>query len=211
MALGIFGGTFDPVHIGHLRAAEEVKEAFGLSQVYLIPGNIPPHKSRPSITGGDLRAGMVRAAVRGTRGLTLSDMEIRRGGISYSIDTVRLLEKRHGEVYFIIGMDAFAELNTWRLYTELFLHTNFIVIVRPTSSGRTDLTVLPEEVRRSMTTVDDRTLKHVSGKIVIFFRVTQLDISSTQIRRLVQTGRSIRYLVPPAVEKMIHERGLYRE
>jgi nicotinate-nucleotide adenylyltransferase len=209
MAIGIFGGTFDPVHIGHLRAAEEVRERYALEGVYLVPSNIPPHKNSEGTSTPDLRLAMLRKAVRGNRYLRISEMEITRGGISYSIDTIRAFEKKFRDIYFLVGIDAFAEIVTWRTYEEIFSHTNIVVMARPTQGQPAAAMAFPSEVLKGIRTIDDSVFEHHSGKRIYVHRVTQLDISSTRIRESVRNGESIRYLVPGAVEKFIIQRRLY--
>ncbi|HEY3275645.1 MAG TPA: nicotinate-nucleotide adenylyltransferase [Syntrophorhabdaceae bacterium] len=210
MAIGIFGGTFDPVHIGHLRAAEEIRESLGLERVFFVPAPMPPHKRDKKIAHIDQRVEMLKLAVRNNPFLRLSELEIKRGGISYSIDTIETFEKRYGEIYFILGLDAFLEVDTWRRYEELFFHAHFVVMLRPTECREWGAEILPEAIRREVTRIDDTTLHHISGKRILFHRVTQLDISSTRIREASLREESIRYLVPDRVERFIKERGLYK-
>jgi nicotinate-nucleotide adenylyltransferase len=210
MGVGIFGGTFDPIHVGHLRAAEEVREFFSLDRVYFVPANIPPHKERGDVTSGEHRARMVRMAVRGNRFLRVSETEIRRGGISYSIDTVGLFAKRHGDLYWLVGIDAFLEVGTWHRYDELFWLTNFIVMWRPHPTKVFSTDQFPKRIRGDVRAVGDHTFEHVSGKRVYLQAITQIDISASTIRERRGQERSIKYLVPPSVERYIAERGLYR-
>ena len=210
MAIGIFGGTFDPVHLGHLRAAEEIRESFGLERVYFVPASIPPHKRGKRIAGIDQRVEMLKTAIRGNAHLRLSELEIKRGGVSYSIDTVKTFEKRYGEIYFILGVDAFLEIDTWHCYEELFSHAHFVIMLRPMEGGRPAFEVLPEAVRRDARRIDGETLEHASGRRIYLKRVTQLDISSTRIREASRQGKSIKYLVPDKIERFIDQRGLYR-
>jgi len=210
MAIGIFGGTFDPVHIGHLRVAEEVREAYALDLVVFVPVSLPPHKRHGNTTDPRTRLKLLELAMQGATSLAVSDIEIARGGISYSIDTVTTLERKYPELYFIMGMDAFKEIHTWRRYPELFYHTNFMVMTRASSVPSSAIDFLPPDVRALTKDSGDGTLEHQSGKQVHFHYVTRLDISSTRIRELVRLGRSIRYLVPAAVERYILDKGLYR-
>jgi nicotinate-nucleotide adenylyltransferase len=150
MKVGIFGGTFDPVHIGHLRAAEEIRESFALDRIYFVPVLIPPHKRDQYITAAGDRSKMIKLAIRGNRFLKQSELEIRRGGISYSIDTICAIEKRFGDPYFLIGADAFSEIHTWHRYPELFSHANFIVMVRPNHGKLVSLNIFPPDVREQM-------------------------------------------------------------
>ncbi len=210
MGVGIFGGTFDPVHMGHLRAAEEIREMYALDEVYFVPAYIPPHKRSREITDPAVRLRMLKAAVRGNRFLRASDIEMRSGGISYSINTIRLFERRFGQTCFIIGVDAFLEIDTWYSYGELFEHTDFIVMGRAINGRKRPDHLFPADIRKEISRMDENTFEHRSGKRIYFQPVTQLDISSTEIRRLAGGGRSIRYLVPGQVQRIIEERQLYR-
>lgn len=209
MRVGIFGGTFDPVHYGHLRAAEEVGESFSLEKIYFVPVFFPPHKKDQQISGTDDRLAMVRLAIKGNDFFKLSDIEVKRGGVSYSIDTILVMKKKFGELYYLIGVDAFSEIHTWRRYTDLFYHTNFIVMVRPGHNLKTGLTMFPSDVRDNIKTLDNRTFEHISGKRVYLQLITQLDISATRIRSSIREGKSIRYFVPAQVEKYIKGKELY--
>lgn len=210
MAIGVFGGTFNPVHVGHLRVAEEIREDFSLETVYFIPSHLPPHKDTNSAAHAGDRLRMLRAAIRGNRFFRASDLEIRRGGVSYTIETLKKLGRRFGEIYFIIGIDAFMLIDTWYHYEELFYHTNFIVMTRP-ASGRADIPQgLPERLRARLAARGDDAYSHESGKMIYLHAVTKIDVSSTKVRALRRDLRSIKYLVPPSVEKIIIERGLYR-
>jgi nicotinate-nucleotide adenylyltransferase len=210
MRIGIFGGTFDPIHNGHLRAAEEVGESFSLERIYFVPVFIPPHKKDQKISGVEDRLNMVRLAIKGNSFFKLSDIEVKRGGISYSIDTINSMEKKFDELYYLIGVDAFSEIHTWHRYTDLFYHTNFIVMVRPSHTRESGLRMFPSRVRKHIKALDDRTFEHVSGKRVHLQLVTQLDISATRIRFSMGEGKSIRYLVPSQVEKYIKGKELYQ-
>lgn len=210
MRAGIFGGTFNPVHNGHLRAAEEIRESFGLDTIYFVPSFIPPHKKTKEIADAKDRIAMVRRAIKGNSLFTLSGIETKRGGISYSIDTLETMEKKLDDIYYLIGIDAFSEIHTWHRYADLFSHANFVVMIRPSRKRQSGLSMFPAKVRKEMTILEGGTFMHASGKKVYLHRVTQLDISATQIRESAKTGKSIRYLVPAAVEKYIQERKLYQ-
>lgn len=210
MKKGIFGGTFNPIHNGHLRAAEEIREFFTLDRVFFVPAFIPPHKKTREIADAEDRLAMVRRAIKGNSLFTLSAIEIKRGGISYSIDTLQAMEKKLDELYYLIGIDAFSEIHTWHRYTDLFSRTNFIVMVRPSHKKMTGLSLFPPKVRSEMKILDEETFQHISGKKVYLRYITQLDISATKIRTSVGDGKSIRYLVPAAVERYIEKRKLYQ-
>ena len=209
MAIGLFGGTFDPIHTGHLRVAEEIREGFSLESIYFIPGGIPPHKRRRTIALADERLHMVKAAIRGNRLFRVSEIETKRSGPSYTIDTLKRFRKRFDELYFLIGIDAFSEIDTWHCYRELFYHTNFIVMTRPIGKKQPVPEMLPLVVKKDVKKVNDTTFIHKSGKKIYFHDITQIDISSTKVKELLKQNRSIRYLVPDAVERIINERRLY--
>ncbi len=211
MKIGLFGGTFDPIHIGHLRAAEEIREMYFLDVIYFIPVYIPPHKREKKIADYEDRVSMIRLSIKGNRFMKLSDIEIKRGGVSYSYDTIRYFEDKFKDIYFIIGVDAFSEINTWYRYKELFNHTNFIVMVRPSHSKNVGIELFPEEIKQHLEIEEKGVFKHFSGKRIYLKDITQLDISSTRIRHLIENNCSIRYLVPDKVRLFIEKRGLYRQ
>jgi len=207
MAIGLFGGSFDPVHMGHLRIAEEVREGFSLDTVYFIPAWLQPVKRLTTDpAGANDRLEMIERAIKGNHHFRVSRVEIRKRDVSYTIDTVRHFARRFDDIYFLVGGDAFADIALWKSYRDLFLFANFVVMVRPGSPiGR-----LPETLREQFKAIGESTWEHSSGKRIFLHHITQLDISSTRIRRLLQEGRSIKYLVPGAVEEHIRRRGLYR-
>ena len=133
-------------------------------------------------------------------------VEIRRGGVSYSIDTVKHFARRFGEIYFLMGMDAFSDIGLWKAHQELFSYADFVVMVRPGMR----LSGLPTSLLGETRQLDASTFEHASGKKIYFHHITQLDISSTRIRGLARMGKSIRYLVPHPVERYIIKKGLYR-
>jgi len=208
--VGLFGGSFDPVHLGHLRVAEEVRGHLDLESVFFIPTAVQPLKRAAAILSADERLRMIRMSIRGNPYFRASDIEIKRGGISYSIDTVRAYARRFDDVYFLVGVDAFSEIDLWKDWTELFRYTNFAVMMRPKHRTADLLMVLPKGVQPDVRRIDGSTYEHASGKRLHLFEITQLDISSTNIRSLVRQGRSIRYLVPDSVERFIKEKGLYK-
>ena len=153
MRVGIFGGTFDPVHNGHLRAAEEIGESFSLEKVYFVPAYIPPHKNTGNISAMEDRLAMVRLAIKGNRRFSASDAELRRGGISYSIDTIEIMEKRFKDAYYLIGVMPSMKLIRGT-GMRIFYHTNFIVMVRP-NHRKSPLTMFPKNVWKQMTPLND--------------------------------------------------------
>jgi nicotinate-nucleotide adenylyltransferase len=213
MKIGLFGGTFDPIHWGHLRSAEEVSEAFGLDRVYFIPASIPPHKRGQTTTPAQDRLQMVCLAVSGNGRFGVSTVEISRRGVSYSIDTVREFDakKREGDsVYFIIGLDAFREIATWKDFAAIFPLCNFIVTSRPGSKESDPLKGTGVAVKKLFCyDFKQKNYRHRSGTRIFFIELTDIAISASEIRTLVKHGKSIRYLVPSSVERYIKRHGLY--
>lgn len=217
--IGLFGGTFNPVHLGHLRVALEVKEAFDLSQVLLIPSAHPPHKEANGLTKAADRMEMIRLAAGDRKDFLLSDVELLRTGRSYTVDTIRTLMDSAKELtlfHLIVGMDAFLEIHSWKSFGKILELTPIIVMVRPGSLGRgaspteTLRSYLHERISPKYVQESERaTFTHPDLQPVHVFETTQLDISSTKIRELVRNGRSIRFLVPEKVEDFIKAKGLY--
>jgi nicotinate-nucleotide adenylyltransferase len=183
--VAIFGGTFDPIHHGHLILAREAIESLRLDRLIFVPAAASPHKLEWKLSAADVRLEMLRAAIEDEPGFRLDDMELQRPPPSYSIDTVEVLRFREptAELFYLIGEDNISRLTTWHRFDELAKMVQFVVLAR--SGIRTEH---PYPVIR----------RH-------------LDISATDIRNRVATGRSLRYLVPPTVETIIRDRQLYRE
>ncbi|MGH7871900.1 MAG: nicotinate-nucleotide adenylyltransferase [Candidatus Binatia bacterium] len=213
MKIGLFGGTFDPIHWGHLRSAEEVSETFGLDRVYFIPSSVPPHKRGQTTTPARDRLQMVRLAVARNPRFSTSTIEMSRLGVSYSVDTVRqyAARKRRGDsLYFIIGLDAFREISTWKDFAEIFPLCNFIVTSRPGSKDHDPLRGTGIAVKKLFCyDFRKKNYRHGSGTRIFFIELTDIAISASEIRALVKHGKSIRYLIPSVVEQYIKRRGLY--
>ena len=213
MRIGIFGGTFDPIHNGHLRAAEEVRESFGLEKMLFIPSARPPHKSNHAVSPPRDRIEMVRQAVDGHPPFECSDIECRRSETSYSVETIRMLKPERGgqaDFFFVVGIDAFLEIETWKSYESLFEMCDWVVITRAGFDSPWGMDALPQSIREDFRydPASDRCI-HKSGHTVNFSRFRALDISSSEIRSLVREGRSIRFLVPMTVESYILNNHLY--
>ena len=212
MRIGLLGGTFDPIHYGHLRLAEEVGEELSLERVYLIPAACPPHKEKGPVTPFHHRFAMTRLGAGQSPLLEVTDMEGRREGLSYSIETLRefhRLFRPEPEIFFIVGMDAFLEIESWREYRRLFEYAHFVVIRRPgVPTERLDpfLGSLGVGFRRDGT---EKTYHVPGGGSLILLEATLMDISSTLIRGKVAKGKSIRFLVPEEVRSYIIKTGLY--
>ena len=210
MKLGLLGGTFDPIHFGHLRVAEEVAEELALEHIYLIPAALPPHKDGKPVSSFEHRMAMIQLAVEGSPLLEPLDLEGRRQGLSYSIETLRefrQLFKGNIELFFIIGIDAFLEIGTWKEYRALFDHAHFLVINRPGFQS--------EDLGRFLTSLevgferDGDKFVVPSGNHLIFREATLMDISSTEIRNRVAEGKTIRFMLPKTVRTYIIENRLY--
>jgi nicotinate-nucleotide adenylyltransferase len=216
MRIGLFGGTFNPIHYGHLRPILEIRESFALDRIYFIPSSLPPHKPLADIAGAADRHQMIELAISDQHSFNLSDVELDRPGLSYSIDTVAHFQAKFPDstrLYLVLGMDAFLEIDTWKSFRILFNRIAFIVMNRPmeTSTERDSLDVfirekLSEEYRFS---VSRSCYVHEEKQPIFMADVTGLNISATQIRDLVRRGKSIRYLVPDPVAEYIHAKGLY--
>jgi nicotinate-nucleotide adenylyltransferase len=184
--VGILGGTFDPIHLGHLRAAEDAREALALESIAFIPALVPPHRSEAISSARD-RFAMVVLATAGNARFGVSDLELEREGPSYTVDTLRALRDKRpdAELVLIVGSDTYPEMNTWRDHETVFSLATVAVVGRPGAA-------LPE------------------GERAVAVEGAGLPISSTEIRRRVAERRSIRYLVADAVADYIEKRGLYR-
>ncbi len=212
--VGLLGGTFDPVHNGHFAAASSAKKAFSLDTIIFIPAAHPPHKTDHTLSAFQHRVAMLQDAVGRHPAYFVSQMEAEREGGSYTIDTLTLLREQLGsevQLFFIIGIDAFAEIATWKDYDQLLDRSHFIVIDRPS----------PRQER-----VIDAVAKHfhgwqqapqrgywfkggVAGRIYSL-RMEPVNVSSTEIRRLVRSNNSVAAMVPSGVEEYIKEHALYR-
>jgi len=212
--IGLFGGTFNPIHLGHLRSAEEIGESFRLDRVIFIPASRPPHKKKEGLLPAPLRAEMVRLAIADNPRFVFSGVELERAGTSYSIETVEHFRHEFApgtHLYFILGLDAFLEINTWKGYAGLFELCHFVVMTRPGFDKNFSPECLPVELAGDFCYDHrQRGYAHASGFWVYPREITALDISSTQIRENLRAGRSVKYLVPSSVEEFIHRRKLYQ-
>lgn len=214
MNIGVYGGTFNPIHFGHLRTAEEVFYKFKLNKVIFIPCAQPPHKHSSDIIDPLHRLKMATLSITGNEHFSVSDLEVVRQGKSYTILTIRELKKQNPEadIFFILGLDAFSEINTWRHYKELFSETNFIVTTRPGSPRKAVAKIIPDQARAEFSyRPGQKVFTHKSGCKVYFTEVTSLDISASMIRKLAGEGRSIRYLLPRRAIEYLNENKLYRK
>lgn len=214
--VGIFGGTFDPPHLGHLILAEEIREAFDLAEIYFMPCNQPPHKDREDLTDAQHRFAMVVAATLHNPAFVASPIEVNRPGKSYSIDTVRELQEAMGEeieLVFVTGLDAFLDIETWEGFEQLLDLCHVIVVSRP-GHGFDEVSKLPDwiqertiDLRENDTPPADRFPQE--GRRIFLSDSVHLDLSSTDIRERIAAGTSVRYKVPGEVERYIRSHGLY--
>ncbi|HUO04214.1 MAG TPA: nicotinate-nucleotide adenylyltransferase [Candidatus Binataceae bacterium] len=212
MRVGLFGGSFNPIHLGHLRAAEEDREALGLDLIYFIPAASPPHKAEGDLAPADHRLRMTELAAKGNRHFMVSDAEIHRGGRSYTIETARYFLstlRQPSTLYLLMGADQFAELETWKDPDEIAKLCNIAVHRRPRIRGPGASRSLVAALKRFGYTKADDHYVHPDGKTLTFVDTTLFPISSTQIRAKLQRSESIRYLVPADVADYIQRHALY--
>jgi nicotinate-nucleotide adenylyltransferase len=212
--IAIFGGTFDPIHAGHLRSARIVGRRLGLDRILFVPASIPPHKARPDMAAAADRYRMVRRAVAGRKDWTASPVEIRTGGTSFSIRTIERMRRRYprARLFFITGADAFREIKTWREWERVLQSCLFIVTTRPgfgLAAAANGLGRGYDDRIRALGPGDAvREADLLPGRIFLV-EIDALPVSSTGIRERVRRGESLRGLVPPAVAAHIKARGLY--
>lgn len=214
MKLGILGGTFDPIHLGHLRCAEEVRELFALDRILFIPSSQPPHKDYPAVTPFAQRAQMVQLAIAGQPAFSSSDLENKRAGLSYSVITVEELLASHPQatLYFILGQDAFQTIQTWKDWERLLTLCHVVVMTRAgwKNEGLTEI-LPPDHAGRFCYDAALDGYQGPTGKAIFFRQVSFLEVSSSDIRSRIKAGKSVRYLVPEAVLAYLAEAACYRQ
>ncbi|MFH2145139.1 MAG: nicotinate-nucleotide adenylyltransferase [Candidatus Omnitrophota bacterium] len=187
--IGILGGTFDPIHLGHLNLAQTARVNLKLNRVIFIPAAIPPHKGRQDITPAEARYQMIKQSIADNRFFRVSRFELERGGISYSVNTLRAFISKYpdADLYFIVGSDALPELNSWRRIKEVFKICKFVVAKRPGFE------------------------KSRWPKNVVVLKGNFLNVSSSAIRQLLRRGKAPRYLLPRQAYKFIIKNSLYQK
>ena len=200
MKLGILGGTFDPIHYGHLLMAEQCREQCELDEIWFLPTGSPPHKQGLQITNGEIRAEMLELAIAGQPAFSVSRKEIEQQGTTYTFQTLEKLheEDPHRELYFLIGADSLADLPNWRKPSRI-VELATVVAVNRGDRPLPSLKPLREK------------LGEAAAERIQFVSMPGIDLSATDLRRCVKAGRSIRYTTPRAVEVYIEEHSLYRE
>lgn len=208
--VGLVGGTFDPVHHGHLSAARAAQDALDLDSVRFIPSSQPPHRTDSPRASGYHRVQMIKLAVADTPGWEVSDLELTREGPSYTDDTLTALQRQGltpRDMFFITGADAFADIATWHRYPDVLDRAHFLVPARPGTTLASLRDRLPDLAARMIAPGD---LHDSDEPRIILLEADTPDVSSTDIRRRVQHGESIRGLVPEAVAAYIDQNLLYR-
>lgn len=207
--LGILGGTFDPVHLGHMETARAACAALELDEVLIVPSGTPPHRQPPSVSRYH-RFAMTALAVTGVEGLRISDLEIGEEAASYTFDTLARVRARGlsaSQIFFITGADAFAEIATWSRYPQVLDMAHFVVVSRP-GYRSTELPQSLPSLANRMTAADRRSANGAQPRIFLLDAETP-DVSSTDIRRRLANGDSIAGLVPEVVARYIDQHGLY--
>ena len=210
--LGIYGGTFDPVHYGHLRTALEVKETLGLTELRFLPCRFPPHRGPPGASPQQRLLLLEAALLNNDLGFSIDDRELRREGPSYMVDTLTSLREELGldqPICLILGLDAFAGLPSWHRWRDVFGLSHLAIMQRPNAPNPEWSGELADQIR-SRQTADCSDLQGSPHGKIAFLDVTQLAISATKIRQIILDGNSPRYLLPDPVWRMIQSEGLYR-
>ena len=199
--MGIFGGTFDPVHMGHLVIAQDAAEKLDLSEIIFVPAAIPPHKQHLQQSSSEHRLNMLHLAVESDMRFAVSDIESNRGGVSYTFDTICELkaERPNVELVLIVGSDTLIDLHNWYNIDELLELCEVASFMRP---GESDFQLIQQKVELSE--------HHKKRVLENAFKSHMVGISSSEVRMRIAEGLGIKYLVPPEVEKYIFEQGLYR-
>jgi nicotinate-nucleotide adenylyltransferase len=213
--IGVFGGTFNPIHLGHLRAAEEVCEAVGLARMLFVPSARPPHKRGESeaIAPAELRLEWARLATAGNPRFEVDPIEVERDGPSYLVDTLRAIGERIAPArpVFVLGHDAFVEMETWREPKTLFTLADFVAMTRPPLQRGHLADWLPDALAEAFEIAPDGlSARHRdAGTTLQLLAITALDVSASEIRERIASGRSVRYLIPPAVHDAVLASGCY--
>ncbi len=212
-AIGILGGTFNPIHFGHLRMAQELADALNLDTVRFIPAANPPHKDAPAISA-EQRAAMVKLAIANNDSFIFDDRELHRTGASYTLDTLLSLREELGEktsITLFMGSDAFTKFDTWHRWQEIISLCHIALVQRPQLRGHEHkLSKTLETFLHNHYSENSDDLHHHAAGFVTMRQITALDISSTAIRHALQHGDSVRYLIPDNVIEYIHQYKLYR-
>lgn len=211
--VGILGGTFNPIHFGHLRMAQELADALAMDEVKFIPSANPPHKDSVTVSA-EHRSAMVKAAIADNPQFTLDRCELERNGASYTIDTLISLRESLGKktsLCLMMGSDAFMKLNTWHRWQELLAYAHIVLVQRPQAQPQQKLPSKLEELLRDHYTERHKDLKDEKSGFILMQKITAQDISATHIRELLQHKKSVRYLAPDAVAEYTQQYQLYQQ
>jgi len=212
--IGLFGGTFDPIHNGHLKAAKEIIEKLELDHLYFIPAYIPPHKTNLGITSSHHRLEMVRRAIQGTPKFSVSEYELNKKEVSFSIETIKHYKSLFSpatDLYFIVGTDAFLGISTWKRVDEIFANCNLIVVSRPGYKLKPFNQIVrnPKLFKEFVTIKEGEEYKHYTGHFVYLFQLSSIDISSTELRKKIAAEEPVASDLSPSVIDYIHVNSLY--
>lgn len=212
----MLGGTFNPIHYGHLAASEEVRERLKLDRVLFVPSFLPPHKRKEEIPSPSQRLSMVRLAIADNVHFETSEIEVTRGGKSYTIDTITALRSLHpgAEFFFITGVDSFFEIETWKQWERLLSLCTFVVLSRPGYRFSDLLRIgFMQSAGKKLLSLDRADIRHAkvrAGRFTLYLElISHYDISSTMIRKRLRRGGSVKYLLPDPVENYIIKNKLY--
>ena len=208
--IGILGGTFDPVHCGHLRIALDALQILGLQEVRLMPCRQSPLRDEPQVTAAQ-RMAMLEAAIAGEPGLVADGRELQREGPSFSVDTLQTLREDYPDapLCLIVGMDAFIDFSKWKDWQQIFTLAHVVVVQRPGSELQLTNITLQNEFEQRRCQQADELASDKAGRIFLL-EATRLEISATQVRALVAAGNSARYLLPDSVWQYIQQHRLYQ-
>lgn len=212
MRIGIFGGTFNPIHLGHLVATEEIRQSFDLERVLFVPSARPPHKPSPELIDPAHRLEMTRLAVEENPYFDISAVELNRNDLSYTVETVQFFRKEFGEeaaLFFLLGIDSFCDIHSWHDPKRLIGLCNFIVVSRPGFPLKTAYRLLSDTFGIE-SGEGSRDIPLPNGRTLYLAEVTPVGISSTRVRALLRQGKSVKYLLPEKVESYILLNDLYR-
>lgn len=209
--IGLLGGTFNPIHFGHLRMAQELADSLGLSEVRFIPSANPPHKAAPQVSAEN-RAAMVQLAIANNPAFKFDDRELHRAGASYTVDTLQSLRDELGKeasLILMMGSDAFTKFNSWHRWQDIIKLCHIVLVQRPASTPKDALPKVLETFLHRHYTEHAEELHESSAGLVTMQAITPLEISSTAIRQTLGTKRSARYLIPDSVLDYIANQQLY--
>ena len=213
--IGLFGGSFNPVHIGHLRAAEEIKEKLSLDRIVFVPARIHPLKKISDLASADKRLQMLKIAVSDNPAFQVSDIELKREGPSYTIDTLKQLSKKYGKnnMFFILGIENLKRIDEWKDYKSLFKYSNFAVIRRPGYKVGDYKSAFPKQLKNMFKRTDaaeDITIYQGRNRSkLIFLKISGIRISSSRVRNLLKNNKSANYFIPPRLNSYIKKNKLY--